>query len=86
VLEVQRSLDHFDRQFSFVPVSRLLIAPLPDEVGLDTYLMQNLYVPVEVANLESVLDLDAVPDLAAPQTQSQSFMVLGAALRDGVGR
>lgn len=82
VLEVQRSLDHFDRQFSFVPVSRLLIAPLPEEVGLDTYLMQNLYVPVEVARLESVLDLDAVPGLASPQVQTQYFMVLGAALRD----
>ncbi len=81
VLEVQRSLDHFDRQFSFVPVARLLVAPLPEEVGLDAYLKQNLYVPVEVARLESALDLDAAPELAAPQMQAQSFMVLGAALR-----
>jgi MSHA biogenesis protein MshI len=86
VLEVQRSLDHFDRQFSFVPVSRLLIAPLPEEVELDTYLMQNLYVPVEVARLESVFDLDAVPDLASPDAQSRNFMVLGAALRDEARR
>jgi MSHA biogenesis protein MshI len=86
VLEVQRSLDHFDRQFSFVPVSRLLIAALPEEVGLDSYLSQNLYVPVEVARLDSVLDLDAVPDLASPQAQTQHFMVLGAALRDEAPR
>jgi MSHA biogenesis protein MshI len=82
VLEVQRSLDHFDRQFSFVPVARLLIAPLPEEVGLDACLTQNLYVPVEVARLESALEFDTASELSQPLMQSQSFMVLGAALRD----
>lgn len=82
VLEVQRSLDHFERQFSALPVARLLLAPMPDELGLDSYLAQNLYVPVEVARLEAVLDLQAVPELAAPETQSRSFLALGAALRD----
>jgi MSHA biogenesis protein MshI len=81
VLEVQRSLDHFDRQFSFVPVARLLLAPLPGDISLDSYLIHNLYVPVESARLETVLDLDSVPDLAQPGMQARCFTVLGAALR-----
>ncbi|HWQ40094.1 MAG TPA: agglutinin biogenesis protein MshI [Burkholderiales bacterium] len=82
VLEVQRSLDHFERQFSALPVARLLLAPMPEEVGLHAHLAQNLYVPVEVARLEAVLDLQEVPDLAVPENQSRSFLALGAALRE----
>jgi MSHA biogenesis protein MshI len=81
VLEVQRSLDHFDRQFSFIPVAKLLLAPLPEEIGLESYLKQNLYVPVEVAWLDSVLDFDAAPVLVTAQRQQSSFLALGAALR-----
>jgi len=29
LLELQRSLDHFERQFSFISVSRLVLAPSP---------------------------------------------------------
>jgi MSHA biogenesis protein MshI len=64
VLELQRSLDHFDRQFSTVPIAKVLVAPLPDDVGLVPFLIENLYVPVEVAALESVLDFEATPELA----------------------
>ena len=34
VLELQRSLDHFDRQFSYITLSRLLLAPLPADLGV----------------------------------------------------
>ena len=44
VLEVQRSLDHFDRQFSFMPLGKLVLAPLPEGVNLLAYLSENLYV------------------------------------------
>jgi MSHA biogenesis protein MshI len=81
VLEVQRSLDHFDRQFSFIPVAKLMLAPLPDDIALESYLKQSLYVPVEVAWLDSVLDFEAAPELTAAQRQQSSFLVLGAALR-----
>ena len=40
-LELQRSLDHFDRQFSNVPVARLLLGPVPAEIGLRQYLASN---------------------------------------------
>lgn len=81
VLELQRSLDHFDRQFSSVPIAKVLIAPLSDDVGLEAYLIENLYVPVAVAELESVLDFERVPELAGKAMQAQHFMSLGAALR-----
>lgn len=81
VLELQRSLDHFERQFSALPISKVLVAPLPDDVGLETYLIDNLYVPVEMANLESVLDFERAPELAGKAMQAQHFMCLGVALR-----
>src|ERR1700704_3127621 len=49
-LELQRSLDHFDRQFSNIPLARLLLAPLPEELGLSAYLAGNLSAPVESVN------------------------------------
>jgi MSHA biogenesis protein MshI len=84
VLELQRSLDHFDRQFSYMPVAKLMVAPLPEEIGLEPHLTQNLYLPVEIANLEQVLDLRSAPELANPASQLQHWTVIGAALRDGV--
>lgn len=79
VLEVQRSLDHFDRQFSFIPISKLLLLAVPEE--LEAHLRQNLYVAVERARLESVLDALPVADQLSPEAQARSFLVLGAALR-----
>ena len=81
VLEVQRSLDHFDRQFSFMPLGKLTLAPLPEGVELLAYLAENLYVPVEQARLDSCIDLSQVPELASPDMQASQFMTIGAALR-----
>ena len=79
-LELQRSLDHFDRQFHFVTVSKLLLAPLPTSALLD-YLASNLYMPVDALDLASVLDLSKVPELQAIEAQQRHFLTLGAALR-----
>ena len=81
VLEVQRSLDHFDRQFSFMSLGKLALAPLPAGFGLLAYLAENLYVPVEEARLDSCIDMSRVPELASPDVQSSQFMTIGAALR-----
>lgn len=81
-LELQRSLDHFDRQHNFITTAKLLIAPLgalADE--LQTYLSSNMYMPVEVLNLESVLDLSKIPELQDTERQQAYFMTIGAALR-----
>ncbi len=81
-LELQRSLDFFDRQPNSVVVSKLLVQALPPGSGMLEYLASNLSVPVEVLDLESVLDFSRVPALRDPQRQGQCLQVLGAALRD----
>jgi MSHA biogenesis protein MshI len=80
-LELQRSLDHFDRQFHFIALSRLVIATLPDKLGLKESLAANLYVPVENLDLGDLLDLSKVPELSQPDRQALYFHTLGAALR-----
>ena len=80
-LELQRSLDHFDRQFSQVPLARLLLAPLPEELGLAAYLAGNLSAPVESVNLGDVLDFHEVPELRERAEQMLRWQTLGTALR-----
>jgi MSHA biogenesis protein MshI len=79
-LELQRSLDHFDRQYHFINVSKLVLAPNVAP-GLETYLSSNLYMPVESLDLASVLDLSQAPQLAGIEQQQRFFLTLGAALR-----
>lgn len=84
-LELQRSLDHFDRQFHFIAVSRLVLAPAGTD-GLHAYLAANLYMPVERLDLADVMDLSKVPDLADVAQQQRFFLPLGAALRSSAGQ
>lgn len=81
VLEVQRSLDNFDRQYSFIPVSKLVVAISPPVDGLAAALGENLYVPVQEMDLARVLDFPAVPELRDPQFQAKHLLLIGAALR-----
>ena len=80
-LELQRSLDHFDRQFSNVPLARLLLGPVPVEIGLRQYLADNLSAQVDSVDLGEVLDFHRVPELREPGEQMQRWQTLGAALR-----
>ena len=79
-LELQRSLDHFDRQFHYVNVLKLLLAPTGSP-GLHEYLASNLYMPVEALELSDVFDLSKVPALQDESEQQRYFLTLGAALR-----
>lgn len=80
-LEMQRSLDHFDRQFHFITLSKLMLAPTQGVEGLREYLSANMYVPVEILDLVDVFDFSATPELARQERQSMFFATLGAALR-----
>lgn len=81
-LELQRSLDHFDRQYHSIAISKLILAPLGDDSsGLPEYLSANLYLPVETLNLETILDIAKVPELKSLAAQQSYFMALGTALR-----
>lgn len=79
-LEIQRTLDLVDRQFPFVAISKLLVAPQPDEVELAGYLGRNLGVRVESLDLTDVFHFEGA---AAPEAalQWRLFHLLGAALR-----
>ena len=79
-LEVQRSIDHFDRQFSHLTVRRLLVS-VPENVGLLEMLGNSLDLPVERLDLNKVMDLSAVPELAADEARVYALHALGAALR-----
>lgn len=82
-LELQRSLDHFDRQYHFITLAKLVLAPIPGAGNeLREYLASNLYVPVESLSLDSVLNLSKVPELKSIEMQQRYFLALGAALRE----
>jgi MSHA biogenesis protein MshI len=79
-LEVQRSLDYFDRQFNYASVNRLLVS-VPSQSGLIEKLAENLSVPVERLDLSQVMDLGKEPELEDGDMQVYALHALGAALR-----
>ncbi|MCX7164931.1 MAG: hypothetical protein NTV11_01490 [Rhodocyclales bacterium] len=81
-LDVQRSLDNFDRSYSAIPITHLLVAPIPGVDGFLGYLRANLTLPVNPLDISSVLDFGAVPALLDPLRQFQCLRAIGAALRD----
>ena len=81
-LELQRSLDNFDRQHNFITTAKLVLAPMGEvAMVLQSYLASNMYMPVEVLNLESILNLSKIPELNISGRQQAYFMTIGAALR-----
>lgn len=81
-LELQRSLDGFDRQFSQVPMQRVLIAGHPASEALCNYLKDNIYIPVEVADLATVMvSSDPYSPLGEITEQSVWYTSIGMALR-----
>lgn len=79
-LELQRSLDHFDRQYHFISISRLVLAPT-GVPSLHDFLSANIYMPVESLELANVFDLSLAPELLGMDEQVRLFHLLGAALR-----
>jgi MSHA biogenesis protein MshI len=80
LLELQRTFDHFDRQFAYVPVAKLMIAPDPETTGLLEFLSGNLDMPVERVRLSSAIDFGARAELE-PREEWRLFHSFGAALR-----
>lgn len=79
VLEVQRSLDYYDRYFVQPPVAGLVLAPMEVPVpGLDDYLHQALGLSVRYLDISEVVDC-AQPLSAAEQ--AHCLPAIGAALR-----
>ncbi len=79
-LEVQRSLDYFDRQFQHIPVSRMLLSA-PRSLGQDKLLTDSLGLSVEMLDIGQAMDIAAVPELSDSEFASYALPALGAALR-----
>lgn len=80
LLELQRSFDHLDRQFSFAAPAKIVLAPTPSETGLLEHLSGNLDLPVEALRFAELLRLD--PGVVLDGALGwRLFHVLGAALR-----
>ncbi|WP_307182063.1 type IV pilus biogenesis protein PilM [Massilia sp. Leaf139] len=79
-LELQRSLDNFERQYSFISVAKLVLAPSAVS-GLEEYLSSNLYMPVDTLDLATVFDVERAPELSDRLLQQRFLVALGAALR-----
>ena len=82
VLELQRSLDHFDRQSHRVTVARIMITPVPDAEDMREYLAANLDVPVALLYLSEVMDFPRIPELHEHARQAQCLQMIGAAMRE----
>lgn len=85
VLEVQRSLDNFDRQYSHIPISKVVLACYPAVDDLMNELVESIYVPVREMDLASVMDFPSIPELKKTLVQAKSLLALGAALRTDGG-
>lgn len=78
-VELQRSLDHFERQYQSITLSELLLGPMPEDIGLLEFLRSQLYLPLRQINLADALEF--VGTAPGVDQQWQLFHVLGAALR-----
>ncbi len=81
-LELQRSIDHFDRKHHSMSLSCFMLTPFSGVDMLQQYLNANLDLTVSVMNLDDVLDFSDVPDLVGDiEGHGRFFFFLGAALR-----
>jgi len=78
-VEIQRTLDHFERQFRSIPVARMLLAPMPRDVGLGEFLRTRLGIESRQIDLKEVLAFNG--DGPDADTQWRLFHHFGAALR-----
>jgi MSHA biogenesis protein MshI len=82
VLELQRSLDHFDRQFRQMSIVRVLVTPVPGAEDMREHLASNLDVPVATLRLSEIMDFPRIPELHEEARQAQCLQPIGAALRE----
>jgi MSHA biogenesis protein MshI len=81
-MEVQRSVDYFERQYAWFPLAKLYLAPMREAQAMRAKLLEFLPVGVDILDLNALFDLAAAPDLQDPQSQNAAFHLLGAALRE----
>jgi MSHA biogenesis protein MshI len=81
LIEVQRSLDHFERNFSQLTVERVLVAPMQESEALVAHLGGHLQLPVAAMDLIDVMDLPPAYLAAPADIRARWFRLIGAGLR-----
>jgi len=79
VVELQRSLDHFERQHRALSINRLLLGPEPLPTGLQDSLAGGLGLRMQAIDLNTVLAVDGAP--LDDRQQWRLFHLIGASLR-----
>jgi len=79
LVELQRTLDNFERQYSQIVLSRLMLGPEPEPTPLAAYLQSNTGIKVAGVALDEVLQFrGSVPDA---QAQWAYFHLIGCSIR-----
>lgn len=82
-MESQRSVDYFERQYSWLPLAKLYLAPVAQTQALLRRLGEYLPIGAESLDLGRVFDFTGQMQLQDAQVQNAVFHLLGAALRQG---
>jgi MSHA biogenesis protein MshI len=79
VLEVQRSLDYYDRYFSQSSVAKILIAPTAQAIpNLAEYISRNTGINASIFDVNEILDVSEPVD---DYHQASCILAIGAAMR-----
>lgn len=80
IVEIQRSLDYYESNFSLPPVASLVIAPLAKPVpGIVQYIAEQMDIATRLLDVNSLIDSEL--KLEDP-VQSRCLLAIGAALRE----
>ena len=78
-LEIQRSMDYYERQFRQAPIKTLAIMPVPVMLyGLEDALQQSLGLQTRTLSLGDIVECDPEPDT---ETAAHCLIAVGTALR-----
>jgi MSHA biogenesis protein MshI len=78
-VEIQRSLDYYESNFSQPAIAHAVLTPMPVPIpGIEAYLADQLGITVKSLDLNSLIDVEASIDTTL---QSACIMAIGAALR-----
>jgi MSHA biogenesis protein MshI len=78
-LELQRSMDYYDRHFQQAPITSITLCPLPDPVPqLAERLQQQVGIPAREISLQDIVE---VKEPIAAEQFAKCILAIGAALR-----
>lgn len=81
-LELQRTLDTFERQFASVSISSMAISCAEEVSTLASRIKESFYIPIEQLDLDQIIDISAIPELRNPVWQARNLQLIGGCLRN----